>query len=138
MYVEIAPRQTGKTARLIERLVVEVLNGKTVALVSRTKTMANSIKHKILEKYPEINSSNSSKIMTSHVMLRGVMNFVDEFDWIDEKNLFIDKDSYYTTSLHNELGTTFTRDLYSGYINQPELSEFEKVVINIQKEINNG
>ncbi len=135
MYVEIAPRQTGKTARLIERLVVEVLNGKTVALVSRTKTMANSIKHKILEKYPEI---NSSRIMTSHVMLRGVINFVDEFDFIDEKNLFIDKDSYYTTSLHNELGTVFTRDLYIGYINQPELSEFEKVVINIQKEINNG
>lgn len=135
MYVEIAPRQTGKTTRLIEKLVVEVLKGKTVALVSRTKTIANSIKHKVLEKYPEI---NSSKIMTSHVMLKGVINFVDEFDFIDEKNLFVDKDSYYTTSLHNELGTLFTRDLYIEYINQPELSEFDKVIIDIHKEINNG
>lgn len=135
MYVEIAPRQTGKTTRLIEKLVVEVLKGKTVALVSRTKTIANSIKHKVLEKYPEI---NSSKIMTSHVMLKGVINFVDEFDFIDEKNLFVDKDSYYTTSLHNELGTLFTRDLYIEYINQPQLSEFDKVIIDIHKEINNG
>lgn len=135
MYVEIAPRQTGKTARLIEKLVAEVLKGNAVALVSRTRTIANSIKHKILEQYPEV---DAKKILTSHQMLRGVVNFVDEFDFIDEKNLFIDQDSYYTTSLRNELGSLFTRNLYIEYKNQPELSEFEKVVIGIKKEINNG
>lgn len=135
MYVEIAPRQTGKTARLIEKLVAEVLKGNAVALVSRTRTIANSINHKILEQYPEV---DAKKILTSHQMLRGVVNFVDEFDFIDEKNLFIDQDSYYTTSLRNELGSLFTRNLYIEYKNQPELSEFEKVVIGIKKEINNG
>ena len=135
MYVEIAPRQTGKTTRLIEKLAVEVLKGHTIALVAPTKTIANSIKHKILIQHPEI---DPTKILTSHKMLTGLINFVDEFDWIDEKNLFIDDYSYYATSLQNELGTLFTRCLYSQYKSQPELSEFERIVINIKNEIDNG
>lgn len=133
MYVEIAPRQTGKTTRLIEKLVEEVLKGNCVVLVAPRKMVAESIKSKILKQFPEINPKN---IFVSNSMLRGMINFVDEFDFIENKNLFIDDESYYTTSLHNELGTSFTRELYTQYINQSQLSEFEKIVINIKKEIN--
>lgn len=102
MYVEVLGRQTGKTSRLIDS-VIEYLeeNPKNTALIVTPYAVhRKEIQNKINEKCGE---PCEFRTITSYKMLdRGfnsnMRQFVDEFWFLDEKNLFLDENAYYTTS----------------------------------------
>lgn len=109
MFVEIAPKETGKIQRLIED-AIKYLNSHQntiIHLVSYTESQSILIKNKILEEY----KCDGSRITISKFMTRKkvsgsrvIKNYVYEFDLMREtvnnmKYLFIDDDAYYASSI---------------------------------------
>lgn len=102
MYVEVSERQTGKTRRMIEDMF-KYLEAKEVyeaCIVSSGSDYLDTLIPKVL-KHPDYKESYEDRITYSTYMMieDNVRNYVDEFDFIEEKNLFIDKTAYYCTTL---------------------------------------
>jgi len=111
MYIEIGPRQTGKTTRMLHhvREVLEDNKELVVNIVTLSSGHKEYMKH-ILEK----SGTDMDRVKFSTRMVRGsgkVKYFVDLFDYMDPMNLFIDEDAYYVTDLAKEKGSQFTRAL---------------------------
>lgn len=97
MYVEVSGRQTGKSTRMVEdiALFLEENGGKTALVVSPTGAARKLIKEKIFQKCGYC----INRVITSHKMLppmNTMKQYVDEFFYVKEKDLFIDGNAYYT------------------------------------------
>jgi hypothetical protein len=97
MYVEVSGRQTGKSTRMVEDIVLflEENGGKTALVVSPTGASRKLIKEKIFQKCGYC----INRVITSHKMLppmNTMKQYVDEFFYVKEKDLFIDGSAYYT------------------------------------------
>jgi hypothetical protein len=97
MYVEISGRQTGKTTRLVDDVVSFLTqNGdKNALIVSFNEVSRKEIKRKIMEK---CGLSCLNRTITSHKMLpptNSIKQYVDEFFYIRENKLVVDKGAYY-------------------------------------------
>lgn len=97
MYVEVGSRQTGKSSRLVEDLVnfLQTNRDKTALLVSFNTQCRKRLKEMVFQKcgYDCLN-----RTITSHKMLPNVTTmkqYVDEFFYVSEENLVVDKNAYY-------------------------------------------
>ncbi len=123
MFVEIAPKETGKIQRLVKD-AIKYLNSHQntiIYLISYSEAQSNQIKDIILEEY----NCDSSRIIISKFMTRKkisgsrvIKNYVYGFDLMKEmvnnmKYLFIDDDAYYTTSIGTY--SDFTKQLITHF-----------------------
>ncbi len=122
MYIEIGHRQTGKTTRLLKsvKMFLEINPTAKINIVAN-KGKINQ------QRFDEANLTEEQKnnIIISHKMIKenNTINFVDEFDFIKEENLFIDDNAYYFSTLKetvNEMGvksmgSVFSRSLLIHY-----------------------
>jgi ABC-type transporter Mla maintaining outer membrane lipid asymmetry ATPase subunit MlaF len=97
MNIEINKRQSGKSTRLLKK--INECSSLNIVIVSHSLDGAKSI----LDKYKRLYPADKRKIKVSSKMLRGFINFVDEFDFIKSENLFKDENSYYCTTLKNPI-----------------------------------
>lgn len=118
MYVELSPRQSGKTTRLINALVEFLRENpdNTALLVAPTNNQRSQILRIIGETYGH---DYLYRIITSHKMIpsrRGTMkNFVDEYGLIDEKYIFLDENGYYSTTVCN---TPIAKEIHRFYVEE--------------------
>jgi len=102
MYVEVLGRQTGKTSRLVDSIIEYLENNpKSMALIVtphavHRKTIQNSVNEKC-GRPCEHRTITSYKMVDKPSSLT-MKQFVDEFWFLEEKNLFLDENAYYTTS----------------------------------------
>jgi hypothetical protein len=85
MYVEVSGRQTGKSTRMVEDIVLflEENGGKTALVVSPTGTSRKLLKEKIFQKCGYC----INRVITSHKMLppmNTMKQYVDEFFYVKE------------------------------------------------------
>ena len=104
MYVDVTERQTGKTYRLIENMFYYLKQDKKniANIVSPNQDYLDDLIMKIItHKY--YNKKFTTRIIFSLKMIKvgNVRNYVDEFDFIKKDKIFIDKNAYYCTSLHD-------------------------------------
>ena len=97
MYVEISGRQTGKSTRMVDDVVnfLQRNGDKSVLIVTCNSQMRKHIKQKIMDK---CGLPCLSRTITSHKMLPPadtIKQYVDEFFYMDENKLFVDKNAYY-------------------------------------------
>jgi len=119
-YVEIAPRGSGKTTRLVNAIddyINSGLKGLPIVVVTPNALCGNIIKDRL-----DIRDVNIDDIIFSDTMhIRGgkehYQYFVDEFDHIDRDKLFISNSGYYCSTLKNSEGDDFTKELYQTYLN---------------------
>lgn len=100
MYVEIKPRQSGKTTRLVDNIVSFLRDNKdkTALVVAKTNDTRKLIQYKVHEKCGDF---CSKRTITSHKMFPSpntMKQFVDEFDLLPTNRLVVDKNAYYTTT----------------------------------------
>jgi thymidine kinase len=105
MTVEIGPRQSGKTTRLIESIAEFLENNpdKTALLVS-----PNDGRRFYKEKVAEICGDCKHRVITSYKMLPPNPNatmkqFVDEFGAMRCDRMVIDPDAYYCSSYYSDV-----------------------------------
>lgn len=96
MYVEITGRQTGKSTRMVDDIsnFLEENGNKTVLVVSRDTNSRKLIKQKIFNKCGYC----VNRVITSNKMLPAaetIKQYVDEFFYVRESDLLIDKNAYY-------------------------------------------
>lgn len=103
-YLEISPRRTGKTYRLIQHAYKNVLAGNNIYIISATQPSADNIKRDVV-KYTQYNNlcdvdfsimhsptfriiTISNWISNHHIHIRNIpMNiYVDEFDMFTDKH----------------------------------------------------
>tara|TARA_R110002020_G_scaffold113236_7_gene260359 strand:- start:20757 stop:21164 length:408 start_codon:yes stop_codon:yes gene_type:complete len=116
MYVEIKPRQSGKTTRLVDKIVSFLRDNedKTALVVAKTGDTRKLIQYKVHEKCGDF---CSKRTITSHKMFQSpntMKQFVDEFDLLPTNRLVVDKNAYYTTTTCN---TIKCREIWSFYNN---------------------
>jgi len=117
MYVEIKPRQSGKTTRLVDEVVNFLNSGKnkTALIVAKTGTTRKLIKQKVHEKCGDF---CSKRTVTSHKMFESsstnLKQFVDEFDILPSNRLSVDKNAYYSTTTCNSVKC---REIWNFYEN---------------------
>lgn len=120
-YVEITPRQSGKTTRLINKISDLMLNiqpptFKPIAVITINKDLGKHIKDRLNHLGVETNDIIFSTTM--YIPNKDSYQFfVDEFDFINRDKLFISDNGYYCTTLNNNEGDEFTKNLYQTYLN---------------------
>lgn len=122
VYVEIAPRGTGKTYRLINEIKkhIESSNDLKIVVVTPNNNTHLLIKNRLKDLGVDISNiifSPTMFIPQETVPIPTHRYFVDEFDYIDRKNLFISENGYYCTTLQNTEGDKFVKDLYQFFLN---------------------
>jgi len=101
MYLEISPRQTGKTSRLVTAVKHHVLDGGSAAVFANNMAMCQNIKQYFTDKelYNVDFFSSMERFEKSLIGRRPHKNkykiFVDEFDFMQSKNVPLDRDGYY-------------------------------------------
>jgi hypothetical protein len=98
MYVEISPRQSGKTTRLINEVIcfLKENKDKTALIVAPKECIRKNIIYKIQEKCGDL---CSKRTITSYKMFpspTSMKQFVDNIDGMSDENLVVDYDAYYT------------------------------------------
>jgi hypothetical protein len=118
MFIEVEERYSGKTTRLVQNAYEYILSDEMVGRIcvcAYKMQIAKDIKNMILNKVKENHSITkeqyyiySKKIVTSTSMddisLRGVTidkYYVDEFDYMDLKNIVFHENSYLTSSIND-------------------------------------
>jgi len=103
MELDIGPRQSGKTTRLLESVnrFLEENPDKTALLVAPNNGMRRLLK----DKMGTICGDCRHRVITSHKMLPPTPNmtmrqFVDEFGAMDNNNLVLDPEAYYCSSYY--------------------------------------
>lgn len=102
MFVEISPRGSGKTTRLIKNVIEFLIDNpdKTALIV----TPYRDNRRKILSHIHEECERCFNRVITSNKMLPGGGNtmkqFVDEFGYMRCDDLIVDKNAYYTSSFN--------------------------------------
>lgn len=101
MIVDIGPRQSGKTTRLLESVgrFLEENPNRTALLVAPNNGLRKLLKNKM----EHICGDCRHRVITSHKMLPPTPNqtmrqFVDEFGCMKDENLVLDEDAYYCSS----------------------------------------
>ena len=105
MYVEIQPRQSGKTTRLVNSVVsfLKENKNKTALIVAKEKNTRKLIQDNIHEKCGDF---CSKRTITSHKMFQSpitMRQFVDEVDLLPSNKLVVDENAYYTTTTCNSI-----------------------------------
>lgn len=123
IYVEITPRQSGKTTRLVKNvkkfLTTNSNNDKIIPVVVTVKnTMSKNIKGMLSDYGVDVNRV----IFSNTMFINGKSDykykfFVDEFDFIERSKLFICENSYYCTTMKNSEGDDFSKQLYNTFLN---------------------
>jgi hypothetical protein len=118
IYVDINPRATGKTTRLIDDIIKKVEDGKSkIAVITHRKDSGELIKDKLIGNGIDINKYDIIFSNTMYLNSNDYIYYIDEFDYIDRDKLFIDKNSYYCGTLKNSEPDDFTKNLYNTFIN---------------------
>jgi hypothetical protein len=105
MYVEINGRRTGKTTRMVEDIVnfLETNRDKNALVIAPDNGSRKRLKELIFEK---CGFGCLNRTITSHKMLTPNLNtmkqYVDEFFYLPEKYLVVDKNAYYTGTPREE------------------------------------
>lgn len=141
MIIDITNRQSGKTTRLIEYALYKLEEGFAINIVSYKSLHTLEIKNKIKSKSSLSLSVLKGKIFTSTKMitLPGVINLVDEFDRIDDKNLFLDEMAYYCSTISSfpEAGSIRYQLIEKFHQNIKNSSTLQQTINLIRKEIQN-
>ena len=104
MYVEVSGRQTGKSTRMVEDIVLflEENGGKTALVVSPTGASRKLIKEKIFQKCGYC----INRVITSHKMLppmNTMKQYVDEFFYVKEKIIYLEAGKITAMGTFNEV-----------------------------------
>lgn len=120
MLLDFNKRQSGKTTRLVNAVIHDVLNGLTAVIVCHKKGMSFDVGVKIQEKLVKSNYTKQqaasiikSKIIFSKSMHPLYKNFVDNCEYIKDEYLFLDPNAYYTATTvgYEQKLTEFIRNL---------------------------
>lgn len=129
IYVEISPRQTGKTTRLVnsvKKFLDRNSNNKKMipVVVTIKNSMSKIISDMLVDYGVDVNRVIFSDTMYIHGYRDNVYTFfVDEFDFIDRSKLFICENSYYCTTMKNSEGDDFTKQLYNTFLNSRKFNQ---------------
>lgn len=117
MYVEISPRQTGKTSRLVDSMIEYLTNNpeNTSLLVTPTQAMRREVIKQVERKCGQ---NCYGRVIGSYRMIPSpsgsMKNFVDEYGLIDEKFLLLDENAYYVTTT---VSSGKSQEIYNYYKN---------------------
>jgi len=100
MYLEVKEKGSGKTTRLINKMVDFLLENadKAALIVTPLDSERKFIQKKVHERCGDL---CSKRTITSYKMLEPcetIKQFVDEFDCMLPERLFLDKEAYYSTT----------------------------------------
>ena len=118
MTVDVGPRQSGKTTRLIDSVVEFLENNqdKSALIVAPLGDMRRLIVDKVKDRC----GFCTERVITSYKMLPPTRNstikqFVDEFSFLSDENLQIDFDAHYNGTLETSLMSTKKRLILEYY-----------------------
>lgn len=127
MFVDIGPRRSGKTTRMVNSIVNYLSNNpdKTAIVVSPNNSSRVQIVSKVIDKCGDLCRGRCiSSYRMINIGLKSSKHFVDEFTKINEKDLLLDKEAYYC-GLY-DVGTT--NDLAKLIINYYETFKYNNTL----------